>query len=98
MPIARLDPAERDAALGALPGWTLADDGLSIVRQFAFADFAEAFAFMTRVAAAAEAADHHPDWHNVWNRVDITLTTHEAGGLTTRDLDLARVVDGLVQR
>ena len=79
--------------LAALSSWKLADDGLAITRQFKFADFREAFAFMTRVALAAERADHHPEWSNVYNRVEMRLTTHEAGGLTERDFALAAVAD-----
>lgn len=96
MPIARLTDAERAEALGTLPGWALRADGLAIERAVRFADFSEAFAFMTRVALLAEKADHHPEWANVWNRVDITLTTHDAGGLSTRDVDMARAIDGMV--
>ena len=96
MLIPRLSDAERDAALADLPGWTLRQDGLAIRRTLKFADFTEAFAFMTRVALQAEKADHHPEWFNVWNRVDITLTTHDAGGLSQRDVALARVIDGFV--
>ena len=88
-----LDPQEVRAKLAALPGWTLTDDGLAITRRFKFADFREAFAFMTQVALAAERADHHPEWSNVYNRVDIRLTTHDAGGLTERDFALAAVAD-----
>jgi 4a-hydroxytetrahydrobiopterin dehydratase len=88
-----LDPQRVRAKLAALPGWTLTDDGLAITRRFKFADFREAFAFMTRVALAAERADHHPEWSNVYNRVDIRLTTHDAGGLTERDFALAAVAD-----
>ena len=84
---------ERDAALEALPGWAYDAEARAIRRSFRFADFSEAFAFMIRVALAAEKADHHPDWSNVWNRVDIALTTHDAGGLTVRDIDLAREID-----
>jgi 4a-hydroxytetrahydrobiopterin dehydratase len=62
-----------------------------------FADFSEAFAFMTRVALLAEKADHHPEWSNVWNRVDILLTTHDAGGLSTRDIAMAQAIDALIQ-
>jgi 4a-hydroxytetrahydrobiopterin dehydratase len=93
MSIPRLSDAERDAALAELTGWTLRADGLAIERTFKFADFAEAFAFMTRVAIHAEKADHHPEWFNVYNRVEITLTTHDAGGLSTRDVALAKVID-----
>ncbi len=94
MAIARLTQDQRDTALAALPGWTLADDGLSITRTWVFADFAEAFGFMTRVAIRAEKADHHPEWSNVYNRVEIRLTTHDAGGLSHRDVALATAIDG----
>lgn len=96
MAIARLSDTERDAALARLPGWTLREDGLAMTRTFRFGDFAEAFAFMTRVAIHAEKADHHPEWFNVYNRVEITLTTHDAGGLSQRDLALAEVIGGMV--
>ncbi len=95
MPIPRLTDQERDAALAALPGWTLRADGLAIERGFRFGDFSEAFAFMTRVALLAERADHHPEWSNVYNRVHIALTTHDAGGLSQRDVAMARAIDGL---
>lgn len=95
MPIPRLDPAEIEQALAGLPGWTLVPGGTAITRSFVFKDFAQAFAFMVRVAEAAEQADHHPDWSNSWNRVDITLTTHAARGLTARDLALARAIAAL---
>jgi len=91
----RLGEAERRSALAGLPGWTYDEAAGAIRRSFVFADFAEAFAFMTRVAAAAEAADHHPDWSNSWNRVDVALTTHSEGGVTARDFDLARTMDSL---
>ena len=78
--------------------WTQRDDGLE--RRFHFADFAEAWAFMSRVALLAERHDHHPDWRNMWNRVDIRLTTHDAnggrGGLTERDHALAAEIDTLL--
>ena len=96
MPIARLTDAERDAALANLPGWGARADGLAITRTFKFADFAEAFGFMARVAIHADKADHHPEWFNVYNRVEITLTTHDAGGLSTRDVALAGVIGGMV--
>ena len=79
--------------LATLTGWRLDDNGLSIKRDFRFADFNEAFAFMTRVALYAERHDHHPEWFNVYNRVEITLSTHDAGGVTERDIDLARFAD-----
>ncbi len=96
MPIPRLTDAERDAALAELAGWTLRADGLAIERSFRFADFCEAFAFMTRVALQAEKADHHPEWSNVYNRVEITLTTHDAGGLSQRDLAMARAIEAML--
>ena len=96
MPIARLTDAERDAALARLPQWTLREDGLAIVRKLKFADFGEAFGFMTRVAIAADKADHHPEWFNVYNRVEITLTTHDAGGLSARDVALAEAIEAMV--
>ncbi len=74
-------------------GWTR--DGEAIVRRFAFDDFSQAWGFMSRVALLAEAADHHPDWRNVWNRVDIRLTTQDAGGVTDKDTALARAIDAL---
>lgn len=95
MAIPRLTPAETEAALSALPHWTLSDDGLAINRTLRFADFAEAFGFMTRVAILAEKADHHPEWFNVYNRVEIRLTTHDAGGLSTRDVALATQIDAI---
>ena len=97
MPTECLDGAARDAALESLPKWRLSDDGLAIERSFKFADFSEAFGFMTRVALLAEKADHHPEWTNGWNRVDIALTTHDASGLTNRDLALAKAIDALVR-
>jgi len=90
-----LTDAERDEALGRLPDWRYDGEAKAIRRSFVFADFSEAFAFMTRVALAAEKLDHHPDWSNVWNRVDIALTTHDTGGVTRRDLTLARTIDRL---
>jgi 4a-hydroxytetrahydrobiopterin dehydratase len=89
----RLERPEIDARLAAAAGWALSDDARSIARRYAFKDFNAAFGFMTRVALAAEKADHHPEWFNVYNRVDITLTTHDAGGLTSRDFDLAAAID-----
>ena len=95
MPIPRLTESERTAALTGLPNWTLRADGLAIGRAFKFTDFSEAFAFMTRVALLAEQADHHPEWSNVYNRVEITLTTHDARGLSGRDVAMAQAIDAL---
>ncbi len=86
--------AEARAALGReLPQWT--QDGEKLKRSFRFGDFSEAFAFMTRVALLAEQQNHHPEWSNVWNRVEIALTTHDAGGLSARDVTMARAIDKL---
>ncbi len=90
----RLESDRLPELLATLPGWRHVDErGGSITREFRFADFAQAFAFMTRIALVAEKQDHHPEWTNVYNRVVITLTTHDAGGLTMRDIDLARQAD-----
>ena len=89
-----LSDEERAAALEALPGWRYDAEARAIRRDFRFADFGEAFAFMTRSALAAEKADHHPDWSNSWNRVAVALSTHDAGGVTGRDVALARAMDG----
>jgi len=78
------------------PGWTLAD-GKALERTYRFRNFAEAFAFLTSVAAHAEAVDHHPEFTSVWNRVDFRLTTHAAGGVTQRDVDLAQAIDALAE-
>ena len=90
-----LNDAEREEALRALPGWSWDGEAKAIRRTFRFRDFSEAFGFMTRVALAAEKADHHPDWSNSWNRVDVALTTHSEGGVTSKDIDLARQIDTL---
>lgn len=86
----KLDAAAITAALADLPGWGLAKDGKSIRRVFEFRNFSEAFGFMSRAALAAEKMDHHPDWSNVYKTVDVTLNTHDAGGLTELDMTLAR--------
>lgn len=91
----RLDRQVAEAALRELEGWSLAEDGGSISRSFAFRNFSEAFGFMTRVALAAEKMDHHPDWSNVYKTVEVTLSTHSAGGLTDLDLELARRMNRL---
>lgn len=92
--IAKLTDAERAELLPTLAGWTHDPQRDGIAKRYVFKDFAEAFGFMARVALLAEKADHHPEWSNVWNRVDILLTTHDAGGLSRRDIDLARAIDG----
>lgn len=91
-----LSEAERIEALDGLPDWDYDEGRDAIARRFTFADFSEAFAFMTRVALLAEKADHHPEWSNVWNRVDVLLTTHDAGGLSGRDVEMAQAIEGLL--
>jgi 4a-hydroxytetrahydrobiopterin dehydratase len=76
-------------------GWSLEDGGKALTRTCTFKDFGEAFAFLTRVALYAEKADHHPEFTNVWNRVDFRLTSHDAGGVTDRDVDLAEAINRL---
>jgi 4a-hydroxytetrahydrobiopterin dehydratase len=95
--VEQLSQAEREDALDGLPEWDYQDGRDAITRRFTFDDFSQAFAFMTQVALLAEKADHHPEWSNVWNRVDILLTTHDAGGLSGRDIDMARAIDALVE-
>ncbi len=94
--IEQLDENERAAALDQLGEWDYDEARDAITRQFMFADFVEAFGFMTRVAILAEKADHHPEWSNVYNRVEVLLTTHDAGGLSTLDVALAKAIDALV--
>jgi 4a-hydroxytetrahydrobiopterin dehydratase len=89
----KLDKKAVDEALAEIAGWTLARDGAAISRTFTFRNFSEAFAFMTRCALAAEKMDHHPDWSNVYKTVDVTLNTHDAGGLTALDFELAKKMD-----
>jgi len=85
---------ELKQALKRLPDWELARDREAIRRRFTFVDFDAAFAFMTRAALLAAKMDHHPEWFNVYNRVDVTLATHDAGGVTQKDIDLAAAMDG----
>ncbi|WP_367717045.1 4a-hydroxytetrahydrobiopterin dehydratase [Nitratireductor sp. GISD-1A_MAKvit] len=90
----KLDPVALEDALKSLDEWDLAEDGASIQRRFVFANFVEAFAFMTRSALAAEKLNHHPDWSNVYKTVDVVLSTHDAGGVTELDLKLAAAMNG----
>ena len=76
-------------------GWTRSADGKALQKSFRFADFTQAFAFLTQVAAHADRVDHHPEFTSVWNRVEFRLTSHDSGGVTERDIALARVIDGL---
>jgi 4a-hydroxytetrahydrobiopterin dehydratase len=91
----KLSAAERDKVMQGLPHWKHDAVADTIRRDFKFKDFSEAFGFMTRVALLAQAADHHPEWSNVYNKVSITLTTHSAGGLTAKDAKLAGEIDKL---
>ena len=75
--------------------WSISEDGKALERSFRFKDFSEAFGFLARVALHAEKVDHHPEFTNVWNRVDFRLTTHDTGGVTRRDIDLAEAINGL---
>jgi 4a-hydroxytetrahydrobiopterin dehydratase len=84
---------EREAALQRLPAWRLSEKGDAIVRSFTFKDFNEAFGFMTRAALVAEKMDHHPDWSNSYKKVEVSLSTHSAGGLTGNDIALAEAMD-----
>jgi len=88
-----LSESERAELLPALDGWSLVEGRDAIRKSFAFADFNAAFAFMTRVALVAEKMNHHPEWFNVYRKVDVTLSTHDAGGLTRRDIELAQRMD-----
>ena len=92
----RLGDAEIAARLRTLPGWTLESNKLH--KAFTFKDFVEAWSFMSAVALAAEAMGHHPEWSNVWNRVTVDLTTHDAGGITTLDFDLATRMEAAAGR
>jgi 4a-hydroxytetrahydrobiopterin dehydratase len=89
-----LDEEERRAALAELPGWTETPERNAIRKSFKFKSFNEAFAFMTRAALVAEKLDHHPDWSNVYNRVEVTLSTHSAGGVTDLDIAFAKKMNG----
>ena len=91
-----LPPGERERLPDILPGWRLLPDRDAITRDFRFKDFSAAWGFMARVAVLAERHDHHPEWTNVYGRISITLTTHDAGGLSERDVELARAIDALL--
>jgi 4a-hydroxytetrahydrobiopterin dehydratase len=86
----------RGTMMDAPAGWTLEDGGKALVRSMKFRDFSEAFGFLARVALHAEKVDHHPEFTSVWNRVDFRLTSHDAGGVTDRDLELAETINRLV--
>ncbi len=92
----RLNRDDREAALAGLPGWSYDPASSALTRSFSFKSFTEAFAFMKRVAALAEAANHHPDWSNSYNTVTIGLSTHDAGGVSAKDVALAQAIDGVL--
>ncbi|RTL54033.1 MAG: 4a-hydroxytetrahydrobiopterin dehydratase [Bradyrhizobiaceae bacterium] len=89
----RLNGDERKTALAGLEGWSQTEGRDAIARTFVFRDFNEAFGFMTRVALVAEKSDHHPEWRNVYKTVEVVLTTHDAGGVTARDIVLAKAMN-----
>ncbi len=91
--VEKISNTERAAALSGLDGWEAVDGRDAIAKSFQFKNFSGAFAFMTRVAMKAEQMNHHPEWCNVYNRVDVTLTTHDAGGVTSRDVAMATFMD-----
>jgi 4a-hydroxytetrahydrobiopterin dehydratase len=96
--IKKLSADERAQGLALLPQWQYQDNRDAIVRSFVFKDFSEAWGFMSEIALAAERADHHPEWFNVYNKVDILLTTHDCRGLSSRDIDLAQRIDRIATR
>jgi 4a-hydroxytetrahydrobiopterin dehydratase len=91
--MAKLSGGARGKVLAELQGWRAVEGRDAIAKSFAFNDFNQAFAFMTRVALMAEKMDHHPEWSNVYNKVEIVLTSHDAGGITERDVRLAKFID-----
>jgi 4a-hydroxytetrahydrobiopterin dehydratase len=92
----KLTDAERDKAVAGLPGWKYEAGAKALIRDFKFRDFSEAFGFMARVALLAQAANHHPDWSNSYNKVSVRLSTHDAGGVTANDAALAAAISKLV--
>ena len=91
-----LTPEQRATALTALPDWTYDEARKALFRHILVADFSAAFALMTRIAMAAEQQDHHPEWSNVYNRIDVWLTTHDAGGVSARDTAMAQAIDAFL--
>jgi len=94
--VPELSEDDRARLLSDHPDWALTREGKAIERTFQFSDFSEAWGFMSRVALLADSHDHHPEWFNVYAKVEITLTTHDAGGLSTRDANMARAIDKLM--
>ncbi len=93
--VEKLEGAARSDALSSLQGWSEVEGRDAIAKIYSVADFSEAFGWMARVALAAEQMNHHPEWFNVWSRVEVTLSTHDAGGLTKRDIALAKRMDAI---
>lgn len=93
----KLAPAARAAFLSEFPTWREVEGRDAIARRFEFRDFTEAFAFMARVALLAEKLDHHPEWFNVYNKLDVTLSTHDADGVTAKDIEMAKAMEGFVR-
>jgi 4a-hydroxytetrahydrobiopterin dehydratase len=96
--MSKLSARERDAALEGLPGWTYDAADKAIVKEFRFKGFSQAFGFMAEVALAAQAANHHPDWSNSYNRVTIALSTHDEGGVSEKDIALAQKIEAIASR
>lgn len=94
--VEKLSEPERAGLALSVPEWRMADGRDAMQRSFRFVDFSQAWGFMARVALLCEAQGHHPEWFNVWNKVEITLTTHDAGGLSSKDITLARAIDALL--
>ena len=98
MSVDKLSAEDIEQALGQLPGWSLREDGAAITRSFRFRTFSQAFGFMAECALVAERMNHHPEWSNVYSRVDVTLTSHDAGGVTARDIKLAQAMERAASR
>src|SRR3569832_244487 len=94
----KLTAEVRQRALKGLSGWAEAQNGAAITRTFIFKDFNEAFGFMSRAALVAEKNDHHPEWRNVYKTVEVVLSTHDAGGITRRDIELAKAMNGIARQ
>lgn len=93
--LTKFNPQEIDSHMSDLDGWALAEDGLSIRREITFKNFNQAWGFMNRIALIAEKMNHHPEWFNVYNRVDITLSTHDVGGLSYLDFEMAKKINAI---
>lgn len=96
--VTKLDAEARGAFLNRFPNWEFEPEREAVTREFEFSDFAEAFSFMTRVAIVAEKMDHHPEWFNVYNQVEILLTTHDCDGLSERDVAMVEAIEAMLNR